>query len=93
MFPTITVLLETTAFEAVRQADVDGVDSEADALESVTLKVMFWLVGLQNRLDRDLPIKSLGIFVVIGDTSPPCGWPQSWPLWEARAIWSLRFGL
>lgn len=47
---TITVLIETAAFEAVRQDDMVGVNNEGDALESVTLKVMFSLVGLEKRL-------------------------------------------
>lgn len=49
VFPNITVLLETAAFEAVRQGDADGVDNEAGALESVTLKVMFWFVVFEKR--------------------------------------------
>lgn len=50
MFLIITVFLETAFFEAVGQDDVEGVENEANALESVTLKAMFWLVGLDRRL-------------------------------------------
>lgn len=50
MFPTITVLLETAAFEAVRHDEVDGADNEAAAVASVTLKVLCWRVGLRKRL-------------------------------------------
>ena len=50
VFLIITVFLETAFFEAVGQDDVEGVENEANALESVTLKAMFWLVGLDRRL-------------------------------------------
>lgn len=50
VFPTITVLLETAAFEAVRHDEVDGADNEADASASSDFEGPVLACWLRKRL-------------------------------------------